>query len=188
MPHRPVIFAVACFAITLLALAASIYQFGQLCCSRHADFREQILFLGLAALTIGVSFRSRQTLGSPTGAMAAAILLVAAVLAPFGPMIPRLRHDYAQRDQVAALAKTTWESGRSAGPAMEFRQLPAQAILPNDDLSPGTYELDPNMLPYARYILRFFNKQTLTVLPRRIGRDRAASVSAAMARRPSGRL
>ncbi len=158
------LFALACLATTFLALIASDYQFGRACCSRHSAFREEVFFLGVAALAAGISPSRRSSFRYQTTPVLGGVLLVAAVLVPFSAMVPGLKHDYAQRATVVAQTKATWDSGQAPGSAMVFHRRPDQAVLPNGELDPGQYELNADTHWFAVGILKFFKKQTLTVV------------------------
>lgn len=163
--RRLVIFCLAGLATGWLALAASEYQFGQACCARHASFREVAFLLGLAALAIALP---RDLLAAPTRltlSVTAAGLLLAAMFAAVGPLVPGLRQDYAMRPRVRAITAANWASGRSPGPAMAYRQYPQQSIMVSFLVPAGSYTFGPEAPWYARAIMSYFHKQSLTILP-----------------------
>ncbi|MBV9758751.1 MAG: hypothetical protein JO047_17035 [Alphaproteobacteria bacterium] len=160
--RRLVLFFAAGVATAWLALAASFYQFGDLCCSRGAAFRNALFLLGLAGIATIVA-REVLPWGRAARAIAGSALIVSILAVSLAPQLPGLARDYAARDTIRAITAANWASGRGAGPAMTFRQYPQQTIQVSYLYPPGTYRLDGNTPGYASVIMGFFHKQLLTL-------------------------
>lgn len=156
-------FAVTALAMPLLALAASYYQFGLLCCSRHAELRQVMVFFGLAAVAVLIPAMAQPTVWRVA---LAPLLLAAAVALPFGSMLPALQHDERERAATSATSMENWRSGHAPGPDMVFRLSPHHELLPDGELPPGRYTAGSADLPWAAQgLFWFFHKQAVTVLP-----------------------
>jgi hypothetical protein len=143
-------------------LVTAYYEFGQVCCDRHATLRQALFVLALAALAVGL----HRAVAPPLRLRAAAPLLLAAAAAiPAALDGAALRHDFALAPAVVAARRANWGQGLAPGDAMAFHLPPPMRIVRGFQLPAGSYEAGPDTPWPELGIMRFFGKRTLTVLP-----------------------
>ena len=158
-PVGLVAFAVAAVAATFGTIAAAEYQFGAICCSRHATLRQCWIILAIA----GLAARSAPNLVGPWARLLTPILLVAAVGLAFLPRMPGLVGDYGLRAAAIEARSDTWRSGLAPGPAMTWYPPPDGRIVHSGDLPPGHFVLSDRPPWWALGLLQFFHKRTVDI-------------------------
>ncbi len=158
-PPGLLIFAAAAVAGGFAAIVAAEYQFGAICCSRHAALRQCLFVLAIAALGAVVA---PERVAPGARVLAPVFLLVAAAVA-FLPRASSLPADYRLRSAAVAARSATWASGQSAGPTMVWRPPPSGKIVRGPDLPPGHFALADNPPWWVFGILRFFGKREVEI-------------------------
>ncbi len=118
-------------------LVTAYYEFGQVCCDRHATLRQALFVLALAALAVGL----HRAVAPPLRLRAAAPLLLAAAAAiPAALDGAALRHDFALAPAAVAVRRANWGQGLAPGDAMAFRPPPPMRIVRGFQLPAGSYD------------------------------------------------
>ncbi len=144
----------ACYA----SIAASLYQFGTLCCERHDTVREA--FVMLACLALGAAWPGAARAGRAAGPMLAAVLLL------FAPRVAVLPREWALTRAAVAARARTWESGLRAGDrSMVFVPEPGGNVIGGVGFPPGTVRRGPGIGWAEQGLLDYFDKDTVVVLP-----------------------
>ncbi|HEY4147034.1 hypothetical protein [Pinirhizobacter sp.] len=170
--------ALSALALVPATIFTAYYQFGSLCCERHATFRQCMVYVGIAAAASwlanwkhrqkGVA-ENDQRISMPAGKQAwfALASLLVAVLVAASSSVPRIRHDYLAYDRIAAARQATWDSGVANGRSGVFTRVVSGRIVGNDPKLPqGAVRVgdDKN----ADAILAYFGKDSLVVADEQI--------------------
>jgi hypothetical protein len=165
-PNEPVQgalgFALTCLAASYATVVAADYQFGVLCCERHAALRQCFCALAVAALGVW-SVNGRRRVPDSI----APLPLVLAVLIPFvSTGVGSLRHDYRLYRTAIATRSWNWHEGlrRDSG-AMVFLNAPIGHICRGGGVPPGKFVLGPDIPWWARGIMLFYGKRELEIRP-----------------------
>jgi hypothetical protein len=155
------ILAVASLATAVLTMAASLYNFGTLCCERHATLQQNYVLIALASLATLLAARwpsRHHKFASPA--------LLLALMIPLAAVVPRLVTEYRNYGAIAKARDETWRSGRASGPAMKVTQT-APNLSGNLFITPGIYHrsVDPGTDARAQWMLIFFDKQSAEFTP-----------------------
>lgn len=143
-------------------LVTAYYEFGEVCCDRHATLRQALFVLALAAFAVAL----HRAVAPPWRLRAVAPLLLAAAAAiPAALDGAALRHDFARMPAAVAARRANWAQGLAPGDAMAFRPPPPMQIVRGFRLPAGSYEAGPDTPWPELGIMRFFGKRALTVLP-----------------------
>ncbi len=151
----PVAFGVALLLAAFASGASAYYQFGRLCCGRHDTMRACLIVLALASFGAAWPYR-RPAAGA--ACWAAAVLLL------FVPAAPSVLADYRSMDRAIAARARTWQSGTAPGSAMVFEIEPPGRVLSKTGFAPGLARSGPAAAWWQSGILRFFDKQTATIV------------------------
>jgi hypothetical protein len=153
-------FALTCLAASYLTLAVADYQFGLLCCERHAALRQCFYALAVAALGVWSANGRWRVTGS-----IAPLPLVLAVLIPFARTgVGSLRHDYRLYRTAIATRSWNWHEGqRRDSDSMVFLNEPIGQVCHGGGLPPGRFVLDPDIPWWARGIMLFYGKRELEI-------------------------
>ena len=157
-PPRGPIFAllVGLAGAAFLSAAGAYFNFGELCCERHAAYR-QALFLLMAAAATGLWRPARARGLGP-------VLLALAVLICLPSRLPALRAEYGLAHLRAAALKTTFRSGRQPGPEpLDFVIPPTGPLLNHAMLAPGYYQLTQSLPPNIEGPMLFFGKSRMVI-------------------------
>jgi hypothetical protein len=153
--------AIASLATAVLTMAASLYNFGTLCCERHATLQQNYVLIALASLAtlLAARYPSRHhKFASPT--------LLLALLIPLTAVIPRLVGEYRDYGAITRAREQTWQSGHTSGPEMTVVQT-APNLTGNLYITPGVYRrsAEPGTDARAQWMLIFFDKQSAEFTP-----------------------
>ena len=151
-----------------VSIAAANYQFGAVCCERHAAMRHCLLLLAIVSLAgaLAISRRQPTRRTGSIGAWAAAAAPVALALAAIAALQtsgPRLLSDYRDYSRLRAAWAQTWASGTGAGSTMTFHQSePGRFVGGVVVLPASTYVLDDPLKDpgwWVTGVMRFFRKR-----------------------------
>jgi hypothetical protein len=159
------VLAIACLATSFLTVAAGMYQFGLVCCERHATFRQCLVYLGIASAAAAVAFGSLRRFPGNLPPLAYIGALVLAICLPLPRSVPKLATDYSNYSEMQNAKVRTWNSGMAPGDSMVYHQyLPGQVV--GGIYAPDkTYSADdPNVVWWLKGIPTFFGKKTVTVV------------------------
>ncbi len=163
-PHRPAAAGVliGLAGTTLLSIATAYYEFGALCCERHASYRQALLLLMLVA-ACGIMPRRASWRWQPNWPVGA--LLLAASLLPAWPQrLAGLRVEYRLGASRAEATAATFASGLAPGSGpLRFVQKPDGPLLHFVVLPAGAYSLASKPgWPIAGPMI-FFGKDRMSV-------------------------
>jgi hypothetical protein len=147
----------AALATAVLITAASVYNFGSLCCERHDTMRQGYVLIALGSLATYLAVRSPSRRAGRAGRV-----LLLALLIPLASALPRLATEYRHYADTRRADAITWQSGRAAGPAMRVDLGAPAPITGGLNAKPGTYDRRSASGELKR-VLRFFDKRTVTV-------------------------
>jgi hypothetical protein len=157
-PARGPIFAllVGLAGAAFLSAVGAYFNFGKLCCERHAAYR-QALFLLMPVAIAGLWRPSRNRGLGP-------VLLALAVLILLPSRLPALRAEYALAHLRGAALKTTFRSGRQPGSApLDYVIPPTGPLLNFAMLTPGYYQMKQNPPPNIEGPMLFFGKSSMII-------------------------
>ena len=154
-PRAPIIALLVGMAATVfLSIAGAYYNFGTLCCERHATYR-QALFLLMAAASAGLARPARVRAHGPA-------LLALAVLIYMPSRLPAIRTEYSLAHARGAAWKAIFRSGWQPGPApIDFIIAPAGPLFSYVMFLPGDYRRTPDTPSYILGPMLFFGKDSM---------------------------
>ena len=156
----PALVGAASLATAFIIIAASYYQFGQLCCERHATFRQALVYLALFTLAWWLGRRRAAAMArSPA---VGAMLLAVAVLLAAGRSWPALRADYSSYDARAAAAQANWAAGKAGTDSFTYRVTPPGRIVGGPYLPDGVFAAGAGGPSNVPHIVTFFRKKEVT--------------------------
>jgi hypothetical protein len=147
----------AALGTAVLITAASVYNFGSLCCERHDTMRQGYVLIALGSLATYLAVRSPSRRAGRAGRV-----LLLALLIPLASALPRLATEYRHYADTRRADAVTWHSGRAAGRAMQIDLAMPAPITGGLNAKPGTYDRRSASGELKR-VLRFFDKRTVTV-------------------------
>jgi hypothetical protein len=155
--------AMLCAALTT-AFTAYLH-FGLLCCERHETVRRMLTLLAASALAI-VVFGGKPLLAKDQSRalQRACLLLLAATLPAAALWGTRILPVYSREASTEAAWRTTFEYAPGDG-SMVYQLTPADPVLGNINMRPGTYTAQTSAQVEPLSILRYFHKQRLVVRP-----------------------
>jgi hypothetical protein len=164
--------ALSALVIVPATIFAAYYQFGSLCCERHATFRQCMVYVGVAAaaswLAVWMNRRAGivedgRALPVPTKRLwLGACSLLASVLVAASTSVAKLRHDYAAYGRIVTDRGATWNSGVASGRSGIFIRVVSGHIVGNDPMLPRGLVLAGND-KNADAILAYFSKDSMAV-------------------------
>jgi hypothetical protein len=163
-PARParaplVALLVALAAVQYLSVASALYQFGGLCCERHASYRQALTLLMLVC-SAGLARPVAARVANPHLAPA----LLALALAWAAPARLRdLRAEAKLAPQRAAAMAEIFASGNGPGDTVDYVMPPNGPILPFGYIKPGTYILSDKIPWFVQGPMFFFDKKRMVV-------------------------
>jgi hypothetical protein len=161
-PRWPLAAIAAALAATLfLSIAASYYQFGAICCERHAAYR-QVLIILMLVTAAGLLPRWRQA--ADAGWPIAPALLALALLPALPARLVALGTQFALGPSRAAARATTFSTGEAPGAAPLHYVIPAPGpLLSASPIPPGDYALAAKPAWYIQGPMLFFGKDRMRV-------------------------
>jgi hypothetical protein len=156
-PRAPIVALLVGLAATVfLSVAGAYYNFGTLCCERHAAYR-QALFLLMAAASAGLVRPARPSPWGPA-------LLALGVLIYVPSRLPAVRAEYSLAHARGAAWKAIFRSGWQPGPApIDFVVAPAGPLFTYALCPPGTYRRTPDTPSNILGPMLFFGKDVMRV-------------------------
>ncbi|HXD35114.1 MAG TPA: hypothetical protein VN624_00565 [Rhodanobacter sp.] len=148
----------AALATAILVMAASLYNFGSLCCERHDTMRQGYVVIALGSLATYLAMRSPSHRPERAGR-----LLLLALLIPLATTVPKLVTEYRDYASVRHAGSATWQSGRAAGPVMRVTPATSEPVTGGPRIEPGTYHRGSQPNGDLQWMLTFFGKQTAIV-------------------------
>lgn len=149
---------IAAVITAALIMAASLYNFGAVCCERHDTMRQGYVLVALGSLATWLAVRRPSRHSRFAGP-----LLLVALLIPLGSATPKLIANYRQYAAARQASATTWRSGQSAGPNMQVTQTLPGPITGGLLIKPGSYRRDRQAHDDIHWMLTFFNKKSAVV-------------------------
>ena len=141
-------------ATAFLSIAGAYYNFGTLCCERHAAYR-QALFILMVIAAAGLWRPGRAGVWGP-------VLLALAVLVYLPPRIPALRTEYGLAHLRGAAWKAIFRSGRQPGAApLDYPIAPNGPLFHYQIFPPGFYQLAQHPPSNATGPMLFFGKDSM---------------------------
>lgn len=133
--RKRLILIAASLITAVLTMAAALYNFGSVCCERHATMRQEYVFIAIGSLAtyLAVRWPTRNYRHAGT-------LLLCSMLIPLTADIPKLKTEYLNYSQTRLASEETWQSGHSAGPAMQITQTKPGPIIGGLYIEPGVYQ------------------------------------------------
>ena len=156
-PRAPIIALLVGLAATIfLSIAGAYYNFGTLCCERHATYR-QALFLLMAAVSAGLARPARASAWGPA-------LLASAVLIYLPSRLPAVRTEYSLAHARGAAWKAIFRSGWQPGPApIDYAIAPAGPLFTYALCPPGIYRRTQDTPSNVLGPMLFFGKDNMRV-------------------------
>ena len=152
------VFALALAATCYAMLAGSYRQFGGPCCDQHAQVRENLAFVAVAALAMWLP--SRFVVAPRWRNILAPAILTAALVFAIKPRFGDLVQDYRHYGEPARLRAMSWSSAASPGPEMTL-YFPVPDEVFKVYMPSGPLRANENW--WAANILAFFGKEKVTV-------------------------
>lgn len=156
---RPILVVTSIFT-AVLTIAAALYNFGSVCCERHATVRQEYVFIALGSLATYLAARWPSHRHRHAG-----IWLLCSLLIPLAASLPKLQREYLDYSETRQAGMMTWQSGRSVGPVMHMTQTMPGPITGGLYIEPGIYGRAAKSHSDAPWMLIFFNKQSVVVEP-----------------------
>ena len=165
--------ALSTLALVPVTIFTAYYQFGSLCCERHATFRQCMVYVGIAAAASWLAvWRHRRRVARINDDRQAVALgkqpwlclgsLLASVLVAASTSLAKVHHDYAAYDRIAAGRRATWISGVASERSGVFTRIVSGRIVGGDPKLPmGVVQIGDD--DSADAILAYFGKERLVV-------------------------
>lgn len=165
--------ALSTLALVLATIFTAYYQFGSLCCERHATFRQCMVYVGIAAAASWLAvWEQRRQVARIDDDRHTAVLgkqswlglgsLLASVLVAASTSVAKVRHDYVAYDRIAAARRATWISGVASERSCAFTRVASGRIVGSDpNLPMGVVQVGED--DSADAILAYFGKDRVVV-------------------------
>ncbi|MCB8839400.1 hypothetical protein [Aurantimonas sp. VKM B-3413] len=164
----PAALFLATVATGFLSTFGAFYQFGLLCCERHASVRRVLVFLALLAAARIVAACLTEDLRARLARRGLAELALAlSVAVPLAALSPALVHDVGLLDETLAARRRLWQEGQAPGPDMLVVAPPPHRLFATgfEAMEIGVTRLQDAGASQVRYVLDAFSKDEIRVLP-----------------------
>lgn len=151
---------------SLLTIAASEVHFGSVCCRQHEVIRRCWIVMSLTGFTIVLlnSSFTPYSRGGPVSPLIGPLLLCLAVLVVWH--VTPLFKEYRSYGALRQATEQNFQSGFNPyDTEMIFLLQPPDVLIVDEQVPAGRYSLDSASPVYAKYILRFFRKQSIVFSP-----------------------